>query len=125
MLAIGAWAACTAAISAYGLDRIASARTTLLRAMRPADGAPSPSASPSPSAGTPVVLRTPGGNVVAGCESGTVRVQYLSPAAGYHIESADRAPAAESHVTFKTNGREVRVVVRCAADGPHADVTLG
>ncbi|MGI5236547.1 hypothetical protein [Dactylosporangium sp. CA-139066] len=124
VLAIGAWIIVAAALSAYGLDETTAARNALLDATRPAPGA-SPPPSPSPSPGTPQILRTAGGNVVAGCLNGQVRVQYLSPANGFHIESADRAPGPQSRVTFKTDGREVRVVVHCEGDGPLADVTLG
>jgi hypothetical protein len=124
VLAIGTWAILAAALSAFSLDETKAARDALLKATRGAPGE-SPAASPSPSAGTPQILRTPGGNVVAGCVQGQVRVQYLSPAAGYRIESADRAPGPQSRVTFKTDGREVRVIVRCEGGDPHADVTLG
>jgi hypothetical protein len=124
VLAIGAWIMCAAALSAYGLDETTAARNALLEATRAAPGE-SPPPSPAPSAGTPRILRTAGGNVVAGCVGGQVRVQYLSPATGFRIENADRAPGPQSRVTFKTDGREVRVVVRCEGDGPRADVTLG
>ncbi|MEV6927249.1 hypothetical protein AB0M46_22485 [Dactylosporangium sp. NPDC051485] len=124
VLAIVAWTGCTAALSVFGLDRAAALRDTLLTSTRGDPGA-GPTASPSPSPGSPVILRTPGGNVIAGCAGDQVRVQYLSPAAGFHIENADRAPGPESRVTFKTDGHEVRVVVHCAADGPHADITVG
>jgi hypothetical protein len=125
VLVIGAWTAVTTALSAYGIDRMQSLRHHLLEATRPAPAAATPSGSPSPSPGGPTVLRTDGGNVVALCNDGVVWVQYLSPALGFHIENADQAPAAESHVTFKTDGRELRVVVRCAPEGPRADVTAG
>ena len=125
VLAIGAWTVVTAALSAYGIDRMQSLRHDLLEATRRPPATAAPSASPSESPGGPTVLRTEGGSVVALCEAGSVRVQYLSPAPGFHIEHADQAPAPESHVTFKTDGREVRVVVRCAPEGPRADVTDG
>jgi hypothetical protein len=124
VLASGVWISCAAALSVLSLDGTTAARDALLRATRGDPGA-SPSASPAPSAGTPQTLRTAGGNVVAGCLSGQVRVQYLSPAAGFRIENADRAPGPQSRVTFKTDGREVRVVVRCEGDVPRADVAPG
>jgi hypothetical protein len=117
VLAIGAWIICAAALAAFSLDRTAAARDALLRATRPAPGLPSP-APPSPSTGAPVTLRTPGGSIFAGCEHGQVRVRYLSPAPGFRIESADRTPGPESHVTFKADGREVRATVRCTGGEP-------
>ncbi|MEV8516751.1 hypothetical protein [Dactylosporangium sp. NPDC051484] len=124
VLAITAWTICAVALSAFSLGRVSAAREALIKATRPAPGV-SPPASPSPSPGSPTLLRTPGGNVMAGCDKGQVRVVYLRPAAGFHIVSADRAPAPQSRVTFKTDGREVRVVVTCADGEPHAETTLG
>ncbi|WP_432831062.1 hypothetical protein [Dactylosporangium sp. CA-092794] len=124
VLAIGAWMICAAALSALGVDGTRAARAALMKATRPAPGYTAP-ASPPPSPGTPQVLRTPGGNVVAGCTGGQVRVEYLRPADGFHIENADRAPGPQSRVTFKADGREVRVLVQCAGDTPQAEVTVG
>ncbi|MFG2040747.1 hypothetical protein [Dactylosporangium sp. NPDC048998] len=124
VLAITAWTICAAALSAFSLYRVNTTRDALIKATRPAPGV-SPPASPSPSPGSPTILRTPGGNILAGCDKGQVRVQYLSPAIGFRIASADRAPAPQSGVTFKADGREVRVIVSCADDGPHAEITLG
>jgi hypothetical protein len=125
VLAIGAWTMCTAAVSVFGIDRVSSVREELLQATSPRAVAPNVSPAPSPAPGGPKVLGTPGGSVAATCDAGMVWVQWLSPANGFHIEGADQGPGAESHVTFKTDGQEVRVVVRCTADGPYADVTSG
>ncbi|WP_433051267.1 hypothetical protein [Dactylosporangium sp. CS-033363] len=122
VVAVGAWVLCAAGLIALAFNAAAAGRAALLKAAKPAPGAPS-TPSPSPSPDAPRILRTPGGNVVAGCDGTQVRVRYLSPAAGFHIASADRAPGPQSRVVFKSDGgKEVRVVVRCAADGPHADV---
>ncbi|MEU7872671.1 hypothetical protein [Dactylosporangium sp. NPDC049140] len=121
VVAILAWVLCAGGLAALALNASVQGRKALLKAARPAPGAPA-TPSPSPSPDAPRILRTPGGNVVAGCDGSQVRVRYLSPAAGFHIVSADRAPGPQSRVTFKSDGREVRVVVRCAGDGPHADV---
>ncbi|MFI5916582.1 hypothetical protein [Dactylosporangium sp. NPDC051541] len=53
-----------------------------------------------------------------------MRVRYLSPAAGFHIVSADRRPGPQSRVTFKSDTQEVRALIRCENDGPHMDVEV-
>jgi hypothetical protein len=121
---------CTAAISAFGIGRVEAIRSSLLAATRPAPVAsaslaPSPTPSPVPSPGSPKVLRTAGGNVVARCEAGMTWADALSPALGFHVEDAQQGPDVEYRVTFKTDGREVRVVVRCKDLTPEAEVTLG
>jgi hypothetical protein len=117
VLAIGAWTATTAALSLYGIDRMQSLRHDLLAATR----RPPATVAPTGSLG----VHTEGGDFVTFCVDGLVRVQQVTPAPGFRVEHADRAPGPESHVTFKTDGREVRAVVRCAAEGPRADVTVG
>jgi hypothetical protein len=124
LLAIGAFLGCSAGLSAYGLHVTGEARKALVDAARPAPGEPAPP-SPSPSPGSPRILRTPGGDVMAGCDGDRVQIRYLSPAAGFHIVSADRAPGPESRVTFGSAEGAVRVIVRCTGDGPRADVTGG
>jgi hypothetical protein len=123
---------CTAAISAFGIGKIEAVRSSMLAATAPgspgpaaASPAPSPAPSPSPSTGAPKVLRTAGGNVVARCDVDMVWADYVSPALGFHVVDAQQGPDAEYRVTFKTDGREVRVVVRCKGDVPEAEVTLG
>jgi hypothetical protein len=124
LFAIGAWTMCTAAVSVIGIGKIEAMRRALLQAThRPAAASASPSPSLSP--GSPRVLTTPGGSVVASCEFGMVWVEWLRPAIGFRVQDADQGPDVESKVTFKTDGQEVRVVLRCTDDGPHADVTLG
>ncbi|GGM28202.1 hypothetical protein ACFFX1_11510 [Dactylosporangium sucinum] len=127
IVAIGAWTACTAAISALGIGKMEDARSALLRsAARPPAGAtPAASASPSASGAVPKVLTSPGGSVVASCDRGMVWAQWLRPASGFRVADATQGPAKESRVTFKTDGREVRLVMHCADTGPTVDVTLG
>ncbi|WP_432979039.1 hypothetical protein [Dactylosporangium sp. CA-233914] len=120
VMAVGAWVLTAGALSALGLHSVDAARDALLKAVRPAPGPPV-SASPSPSPGSPRILRTPGGDIVAGCNGQQVMVRYLSPAPGFRIADADHAPGPESRVTFRSDGHAIRVVVRCAGDGPHAD----
>ncbi|MET7423097.1 hypothetical protein [Dactylosporangium sp. NPDC005555] len=128
MFAIGAWTMCTAALSAFGIGKVDAVRSALLAAT---DGdrsaaAPTASPSPSPSPGSARVLRTPGGDIVARCDAGMAWADYLRPALDFHVEDAQPGPAVEYRVTFKTDGREVRVVVRCDPSlTPTADVTLG
>jgi hypothetical protein len=124
VVVIAAWVLCAAGLTALALNAAAAGREVLLKAVRPAPGV-SAAPSPSPSPGAPRILRTPGGNNLAGCDGDQVRVRYLSPAAGFHIVSADRAPGPQSRVTFASADRQVRVVVRCEADGSHADVEVG
>ncbi|MEV4515087.1 hypothetical protein AB0K00_39775 [Dactylosporangium sp. NPDC049525] len=121
---------CTAAISAFGVGRIDAVRSSLLAATGgnagPSATAPaSPALSPSPSPGSAKVLRTAGGNIVARCDANLTWADYLSPALGFHVENAQQGPGKEYRVTFKTDGKEVRVVVRCKDLTPEADVTLG
>ncbi|MET7397707.1 hypothetical protein ABZS66_29890 [Dactylosporangium sp. NPDC005572] len=127
IVAIGAWTACMAAISAVGIGKIEDLRSALLESTARRPAADSPSASPSPSASGPVprVLTSPGGNVVASCDRGMVWVEWLRPADGFRVQGATQGPAKESRVTFKTDGREVRLVVHCTDTGPAVDVTLG
>ncbi|GAA2606611.1 hypothetical protein GCM10010399_41900 [Dactylosporangium fulvum] len=126
MFAIGAWTMCTAALSVLGISKAADFRSGLMSSTvrEPAQVAASASPSVSPSR-APRVLTTPGGSVVARCDSGLVWVDWLSPATGFRVEDATHGPAPESRVTFKADSKLVRVVVRCAADGPHAEVTPG
>ncbi|MER7280132.1 hypothetical protein ABT369_37410 [Dactylosporangium sp. NPDC000244] len=119
-----AWTLCAGGLTALALNASAAGRDALLKAARPAPGFPV-TASPSPSPDAPRILRSPGGNVVASCDGSKVLVRYLSPAAGFHIVSADRAPGPQSRVTFKSDAHEVRVLVHCAGDGPHADIETG
>ncbi|GAA3450479.1 hypothetical protein GCM10018962_23120 [Dactylosporangium matsuzakiense] len=123
-MAVGAWMLCAAGLSALALHETTVSQEALLKAARPAPGAPG-APTPSPSPDSPRILRTPGGNVVAGCDGSSVRVRYLSPATGFHIVSADRAPGPQSRAVFRSDTREVRVLVRCTGDGPHADVEVG
>jgi hypothetical protein len=127
VIAVGAWMLCAAGLSALSLNAAAAGRNVLLKAARPASGGSAGPvvSSPSPSPDAPRILRSPGGNVVAGCDGSQVRIRYLSPAAGFHIVSADRLPGPQSRVTFRSDGHEVRVVVRCTGDGPHADIETG
>jgi hypothetical protein len=130
VFAIGAWTMCTAAISAFGIGKVEAVRSALLTATRPAPSASaapaaSPSASPLPSPGAPKVLRTPGGNIVARCDADLTWADAVSPALGFHVEDAQQGPDVEYRVTFKTDGQEVRVVVRCKDLTPTAEVTLG
>lgn len=126
VFAIGAWTMCTAAISALGIGKVEAIRSSLLAATTPrTPEAPVVTASPVPSPGSPKVLRTPGGNIVARCDADLTWADYLSPAPGFSVEDAQQGPDKEYRVTFKTDGREVRVVVRCTALTPEAEVTLG
>jgi hypothetical protein len=125
-LAISAWTVCTAAVSVFGIGKIDAARSALMKATQPAaTPSASPSSSPSPAPDDSHVLTTPGGNVVARCDIGMVRVEWLSPAPGYRVQDADHGPGTESKVTFKTDGKEIRVVVRCRPDGPYTAITVG
>ncbi|GAB3862348.1 hypothetical protein GCM10027610_106430 [Dactylosporangium cerinum] len=115
---------CTAAISAFGVGRVEAVRSALLTATTPVTPSAAPAASPSPSP-SPKVLRTPGGNIVARCDAGLTWADALSPALGFRVENAQQGPGKEYRVTFKTDGREVRVVIRCTGHTPEAEVTLG
>jgi hypothetical protein len=130
VFALGAWTMCTAAISAFGIGKVEAVRSALLAATTPitpgaSPAAASPAASPSPSPGSTKVLRTPGGDIVARCDSDLTWADALSPALGFHVEDAQQGPDKEYRVTFKTDGQEVRVVVRCTGLTPEAEVTLG
>jgi hypothetical protein len=128
-VAIGAWSVGTAALSVFGIGQVEDVRSALLAATggdRPSAGPPPPSVSPSPSAGSARVLRTPGGSITAHCEEGLTWADAVSPAIGHYVQDAQQGPDVEYRVTFKTDGREVRVVVRCDKTlTPTADVTLG
>lgn len=57
------------------------------------------------------------GSVVARCSGQTVSLQSATPADGYRVEVGGRGPT-EVEVTFKGNGREVKVRARCSGGVP-------
>ncbi|MDP9843798.1 hypothetical protein [Streptosporangium lutulentum] len=77
---------------------------------------PSSAASPEPSAPAKV-LSTGGGTVVAVCQDGLVRLRSWSPAQGYSVDDVEPGPARQTEVEFESDRSELKVEVRCGADG--------
>jgi hypothetical protein len=98
-------------------------------ASTPASPVPSMSASPDPSAspvpstsvapvtGRSEVIDTAGGSVIARCEDGLVMLRAWSPAQGFHVDKVERGPADRARVEFESDETDVKVEVRCSADG--------
>ncbi|AWS43317.1 hypothetical protein [Streptosporangium sp. 'caverna'] len=87
-----------------------------LAAASPRPPLPSSADSPGPAAHTKV-LSTGGGTVVAVCRDGLVRLRSWSPAQGYSVDDVEPGPARQAEVEFESGRSELKVEVRCGADG--------
>ncbi|MER6826702.1 hypothetical protein ABT352_12000 [Streptosporangium sp. NPDC000563] len=63
------------------------------------------------------LIITKGGRVIARCEGGLVTLRSWSPAQGFQADDVERGPADRARVEFESEEDEVKVEVRCAADG--------
>jgi hypothetical protein len=95
-----------------------------------AGGAPVvPATSPMPSASVPAggvqALETPGGLVVASCESAGPVLLRWSPKTGYRVGHTTTGPG-QAGIVFETDGdNDVTVVIRCVDGSAHATFTVG
>jgi len=86
---------------------------------------PTATASPSqaPAPGSPRVLQSEGGSVVARCTDGKVWLQSWSPANGFEADDVERGPASNAGLEFKSDDDEYRLRITCQSGRPTADVT--
>jgi len=83
-----------------------------------------PPQSPSPAPGGSLVV-SPGGTVMASCQSGLAYLQYWSPSPGYQADDVIRGPAAQARIGFEHLTSEYEVSVTCNGSNPVAKVTAG
>ncbi|GAA2854097.1 hypothetical protein GCM10010517_12100 [Streptosporangium fragile] len=77
---------------------------------------PVPTAAASPP-GKSRAIGTPGGSLIARCENGLVTLRSWSPAQGFQADDVERGPGQRARVEFEAEETEVKVEVRCSADG--------
>ncbi|MBG0815963.1 hypothetical protein [Planomonospora sp. ID82291] len=102
----------------------AEVEEALARALPP-EAVPSAAAGPAdpaPSAtgraeGRSRTITTAGGNVIARCDGGVAVLRTWSPAQGFRVDDVERGPAARARVEFESDEADVKVEVRCGADG--------
>jgi hypothetical protein len=85
-----------------------------------------PSSTPTPAqpaAGAGTVLTSPGGSVVAVCESAGAYLLSWSPAQGYGVDWVDRGPAAVARVVFDMGTQEMTMHVTCPGGGTPTSTT--
>ncbi|MFF5243492.1 hypothetical protein ACFY3V_04360 [Streptosporangium sp. NPDC000095] len=78
---------------------------------------PATTATPAAEPGESRLIITKGGRVIARCEGGLVTLRSWSPAQGFQADDVERGPADRARVEFESEEDEVKVEVRCAADG--------
>jgi len=96
--------------------------TATPQATPPAAPQGTPSTSP-PSGGSLVV--SPGGTVMASCQSGLAYLQYWSPSPGYQADDVIRGPAARANIGFEHLTSEYDISVTCNGSKVVANVTGG
>jgi hypothetical protein len=84
--------------------------------------AAAPAASPN-SGGS--LVDSPGGTVMASCQSGLAYLQYWSPNAGYQADDVIRGPAPQASIGFEHLNSEFEIRVTCNGSHPVAQVTSG
>jgi hypothetical protein len=87
---------------------------------------PAPShapASPQPAAG--MLLSSAGGTVVAVCEQAGTYLQSWSPQQGYEASGVVRGPAGTAQVSFTSSQAKVTMLVTCPGGVPSAAVHTG
>jgi hypothetical protein len=94
------------------------------RPHRPRRRRRTPPAAPPPTVGADETFSSPGGTVVAHCDSGgNAFIVAWSPAQGFNVNEVDRGPAATTKVDFRGNGLRVRVTIQCAGTVPSAVIS--
>ncbi|GIH92078.1 hypothetical protein ACFFMN_33295 [Planobispora siamensis] len=89
------------------------------------DPMPTGTSTPSPATSSPAakpagrsgVIRTAGGSVIARCSDGLVTLRSWSPAQGFQVDDVERGPAVRARVEFEADETDVKIEVRCSADG--------
>jgi hypothetical protein len=94
-----------------------------LASSRPVPPRPSTSASPAPS-GTTRGFSVAGGSVIASCAGSQVTLNSWSPAQGFRADHIEPGPDDKAGVRFRSEDREIRVEVRCAAGVPAMSTTV-
>jgi hypothetical protein len=80
---------------------------------------PTPTPTPAQSAaGAGTVLTSPGGSVVAICESASAYLLSWSPAQGYGVDRVVQVPGAVASVIFDGGTAEVTMDVSCSSGTP-------
>ncbi|MFI0423886.1 hypothetical protein [Spongiactinospora sp. 9N601] len=94
-------------------------RQLLARPVATPPGVPSAPVTPGPTSGPGAddLIRTEGGTLVARCAGGKVALRSLTPAQGYAVDDVDAGPATRARAEFETGDTEIRVEVRCDANG--------
>jgi serine/threonine-protein kinase len=83
-------------------------------------------ATPSASANSGgSLVDSPGGTVMASCQSGLAYLQYWSPNAGYQADDVMRGPAPQASIGFEQLSSEFEIRVTCNGSHPVASVTSG
>jgi hypothetical protein len=92
----------------------------------PPAAAQPPQAAPShdPASGGSLVV-SPGGTVMASCQSGLAYLQYWTPSQGYQADDVIRGPAATARIGFEQLASEYEISVTCNGSNPVAKVTAG
>ena len=85
---------------------------------------PQSTTSTSPPSGGSLVV-SPGGTVMASCQSGLAYLQYWSPSPGYQADDVIRGPAARASIGFEHLTSEYAISVTCSGSKVVAYVTGG
>jgi hypothetical protein len=80
--------------------------------------------SPSP-ASTGSLIVSPGGSVMASCQSGLAYLQSWTPSQGYQVGDLIRGPAAQARIGFDHLTSESEILVTCNGSNPVGTVTTG
>jgi hypothetical protein len=109
-----------------GSGGVTSAPTTAPTSAPTTSSSASTRPAPAPnsvSTGSPKLLTSRGGTVVARCHSdNNSYLVFWSPAQGYRVGEVMRGPAPVTRVEFHGYDREVTITVTCQASTPHGDV---
>jgi len=84
-----------------------------------------PQATPSSAASGGSLVVSPGGTVMASCQSGLAYLQYWSPSPGYQADDVIRGPAARASIGFEHLTSEYAISVTCNGSRVVANVTGG
>jgi hypothetical protein len=71
------------------------------------------------------LFTSPGGTVMASCQSGLAYLQYWSPSPGFQADDVIRGPAAQARIGFEHLTSEYVISVTCNGSNPVGKVTAG
>jgi hypothetical protein len=87
---------------------------------------PAPQGAPAPSpASAGSLFTSPGGSVIASCQSAQAYLQSWTPTQGYTADDVIRGPAAQASVGFEQATTEYKISVTCNGSNPVGTVTAG